>query len=108
MRDYYDILGVDKSSSQSDIKKAYRRIAMKYHPDKNPGNKDAEKNIVEITNIIETPGRKTSTVTECNFNDPKYSIIPLNKLPMIMSHDSPTVYYKSIFRRIVSTNLLED
>ena len=42
MRDYYDILGVDKSTSQSDIKRAYRRIAMKHHPDKNPGNKESE------------------------------------------------------------------
>ena len=42
MRDYYDILNVSKTSSKNDIKKAYRKIAMKYHPDRNPDNKEAE------------------------------------------------------------------
>ena len=42
MRDYYDILGVSKTSSADEIKKSYRKVAMKYHPDRNPDNKEAE------------------------------------------------------------------
>ena len=46
--DYYKILGLDKSASQSDIKKAYRKFARKHHPDVNPNDKEAEKKFKEI------------------------------------------------------------
>ena len=47
--DYYKVLGVEKSSSQTEIKKAYRKLALKYHPDKNKGDKDSEAKFKEIS-----------------------------------------------------------
>ena len=52
-RDYYEILGVDKKASLEEIKKAYRRLAMQYHPDRNPGDKEAEERFKEAADACE-------------------------------------------------------
>ncbi len=54
-RDYYDVLGVSKNASEADLKKAYRRMAMKYHPDRNTGDEavEAEKNFKEVKEAYE-------------------------------------------------------
>jgi curved DNA-binding protein len=60
-RDYYKILGVDKKASQDEIKKAYRKLAIKYHPDKNPGDKEAENNfklINEANEVLSDPQKR--------------------------------------------------
>ncbi len=52
-RDYYKVLDVPKNASEADIKKAYRRLAMKYHPDRNPGDKEAEESFKEAKEAYE-------------------------------------------------------
>ncbi|QFU23979.1 molecular chaperone DnaJ [Shewanella eurypsychrophilus] len=52
-RDYYEVLSVGRDSSEREIKKAYKRLAMKFHPDRNPGDKDAEANFKEVKEAYE-------------------------------------------------------
>ncbi|AKJ65403.1 molecular chaperone DnaJ [Kiritimatiella glycovorans] len=52
-RDYYEILGIDRNASADDIKKAYRKLAVKYHPDKNPGDHEAEEKFKEVSEAYE-------------------------------------------------------
>src|SRR3990170_1599947 len=61
-RDYYEVLGVDKNATEEDIKKAYRKLALQYHPDRNPGNKEAEEKFKEATEayeVLKDPDKKS-------------------------------------------------
>ncbi|HNI38305.1 MAG TPA: DnaJ domain-containing protein, partial [Pseudomonadales bacterium] len=55
-RDYYEVLGVKRDASADEIKKAYRRIAMKHHPDRNPDNKESEEKFKEAAEANEILG----------------------------------------------------
>ena len=71
-RDYYEVLGIDKNASEDDIKKAYRKIAIKYHPDRNPGDKKAEemfKEAAEAYNVLHDP-QKRQQYDQFGFNNP--------------------------------------
>ena len=60
-RDYYEVLGVDKNATEDQIKKAYRKIAIKYHPDRNPGDKEAEekfKEAAEAYDVLHDPQKR--------------------------------------------------
>ena len=60
-RDYYEVLGVEKTASEDEIKKAYRKIAIKYHPDRNPGDKEAEekfKEAAEAYDVLHDPQKR--------------------------------------------------
>ena len=60
-RDYYDVLGVGRNADAKEIKRAYRKLAKKYHPDMNPGDKNAEQKFKEITeayNILSDDEKK--------------------------------------------------
>ena len=61
-RDYYEVLGLSKGASESEIKSAFRKMAMKYHPDRNPGDKEAEEKFKEVNeaySILSDPEKKS-------------------------------------------------
>ena len=70
-RDYYEILGVDRSATGPELKKAFKRLAIKYHPDKNPGNKEAEDKFKKML--------ENTDATECSSNYLGWEVIGIEE-----------------------------
>jgi curved DNA-binding protein len=71
--DYYKILGVDKKATAEDIKKSYRKLALKYHPDKNPGNKEAEEKFKKVSEAYAVLSDKEKRNQYDNFGSDNFS-----------------------------------
>ena len=82
-RDYYEVLGVEKTASVEEIKKAYRKKAIQYHPDKNPGDKQAEENFKEAAeayDVLSDPQKRQrydAPASSASFNFASRSSISL-------------------------------
>ena len=63
-RDYYEVLGVSKNATDQEIKSAYRKLAVRYHPDKQAGKSDAEKKELEAKELLEAIAKSSKTRAE--------------------------------------------
>ncbi|MBP5232600.1 MAG: DnaJ domain-containing protein, partial [Planctomycetes bacterium] len=92
-RDYYEVLGVAKDAKPDDIKSAYRKLAMKYHPDRNPGDKEAEakfKEAAEAYEILRDPDKRAryDRFGHAGFEGPQGGGAGFSSMEDIMSHFS--------------------
>jgi len=109
-KDYYAILGISKKAESDEIKKAYRALALKYHPDKNPDNKEAEEKFKEITEAYEVLSdplkRKKYDIIETNWH--KYSNLGFSNISDLFGDDSKfSTFFNYFFTGNLKDNLKE-
>ena len=102
-KDYYKILNIDKNSSQEDIKKSFRKLSMKYHPDKNNGEDSKMKEITEAYNIIGDTNKKKRYDLEQNMPNPE-DIINANLINKLKKSD----FFNDSYFKDLSEKLKKD
>jgi len=103
-RDYYEVLGVIKSTSPEDIKKAYRKTALKYHPDKNKGDKASEINLKKQVKPIMYSPTKSEGKTMINLDMPPLKVGQEEVvLKTLISHNFPllSLIFLKIFLKVL-------
>ena len=100
-RDYYDVLGVGKDASPEQLKSAYRKLAVKYHPDKNPNDKTAEEKFKEASEAYGVLSDKSKKENYDNFGHATFQLI---KVAVVMefygTHLKKSVLIFQILKRI--------
>lgn len=102
-KDYYKILGIDKNASENDIKMAYKKLAMKYHPDRNPGSSDCEEKFKEIKNAYESLINKNNQNINNNFNN--FNFDNMNFSDFIDTESGLDDIFKIIFSKEFEKNI---
>ena len=100
-RDYYDVLGVNKSASKDEIKKAYRKLALKYHPDKTKGDKTSEEKFKEASEAYHVLSDEKRKIIMINL------VMQLLKVPGVVKDLVVSILHLSqIFLKIFLVNLV--
>ena len=107
-RDYYEILGITKSASKDEIKKAYRKLALKYHPDKNKGDKVSEEKFKEASEAYHVLSDDKRKNNYDQFGHAAFEEVEIKDLETSISARRSLIFLRTFLETIYSAEAEED